>query len=87
MLEKYKRLNGKYVIPLYIIRNMENYISLFKLKYQFFSNTGILNIYVNSTLKISFYTTKNFANIYYLNRKIGSLKNWESILLYLSKKG
>lgn len=83
-VNKYKTINGKIWLPRHITKNMSNYVRLFGAKSNYNQDTGLFNIYVSHELVITYYTTKNFANVYLNGRVICKIGGWLNILRYLS---
>lgn len=83
-VNKYKTINGKIWLPIHIIKNMINYVRLFGASSDYNPYTGLFNIYVKPRLVITYYTTKNFANVYYNGNVICKIDSWLSVLKYLS---
>lgn len=83
-VNNYKTINGKIWLPRHITKNMSNYVRLFGAKSNYNQNTGLFNIYVSHELVITYYTTKNFANVYLNGCVICKISGWLNILRYLS---
>lgn len=83
-VNKYKTINGKIWLPRHITKNMSNYVRLFGAKSNYNQNTGLFNIYINPDLVVTYYTTKDFANVYHKRRASFKLKGWLNVLRYLS---
>lgn len=83
-VNKYKTINGKIWLPRHITRNMANYVRLFGATSDYNQHTGLFNIYVKPRLVITYYTTKNFANVYRNGCVICKIDSWLNILRYLS---
>ena len=83
-LNKYKATNGKIWLPRHITKNMANYVRLFGANSDYNPYTGLFNIYVKPRFVITYYTTKNFANVYLNGRVICKIGGWLNILRYLS---
>lgn len=83
-VNKYKTTNGKIWLPCHITKNMSNYVRLFGLQSSYIGETGLFNIYINPDLVVTYYTTKDFANVYHKRRASFKLKGWLNVLRYLS---
>ncbi len=83
-VNKYRGMNGKIWLPRHITKNMSNYVRLFGMKSNYNQNTSLFNIYVQPELVITYYTTKNFANVYRNGCVICKIGSWLNILRYLS---
>lgn len=83
-VNKYRTINGKIWLPRHITKNMSNYVCLLGAKSNYNQYTGIFNIYARPNFVISYYTTKNFANVYSNGRVICKIGSWLNILRYLS---
>lgn len=83
-VNKYRTTNGKIWLPKHITKNMANYVRLFGASSDYNPYTGLFNIYVKPELVITYYTTKNFANVYHNGRVICKIGSWLNILRYLS---
>ena len=83
-LQKYKDNRGKIQLHPFVIRNMLNYVRLLGYKnYEFFDNNGIINIYLPNAIVITYYSTKDFANVYSRHHVICKIQNWVNVLRYL----
>ncbi len=83
-VNKYKTTNGKIWLPRHITKNMANYVRLFGATSDYNQYTGLFNIYVKPELVITYYTTKNFANVCHKGNVICKIGSWLNILKYLS---
>lgn len=83
-VNKYRTINGKIWLPKHITKNMSNYVRLLGFQSSYNQGNGLFNIYVRHDFVISYYTTKNFANVYHNGRVICKLGSWLNILRYLS---
>ena len=63
---------------------MTNYVRLFGAKSNYNQNTGLFNIYIRPNFVITYYTTKDFANVYRNGHVICKIGSWLNILRYLS---
>lgn len=82
--KQFRNNKGKIWLPPYIIQNMCNYAQLFGVETNYNPYTGILNLYLPSDVVVSYYTTKNFANVYRRGSVIAKLQGWINVLRYLS---
>ena len=83
-VNKHRTINGKIWLSRHITKNMSNYVRLLGFQSTYNPNTGLFNIYVNPDLVVTYYTTKDFANVYYKRRATFKLKGWLNVLRYLS---
>lgn len=83
-VNKYRIKSGKIWLPSYMTKNMRNYVRLFGLQSSYIGETGLFNIFINPDLVVTYYTTKDFANVYHKRRASFKLKGWLNVLRYLS---
>lgn len=83
-VNKFRDFKGKIWLPRYITKNMSNYVHLFGLQSSYIGETGLFNIYINPDLVVTYYTTKDFANVYHKRRASFKLNGWLNVLRYLS---
>lgn len=81
---KYKDRRGKIQLPTFIVKNMLNYVELIGCDYcKFFDNNGAINIYLPNEIIITYYSTKDCANVYSRKRVIRKFQSWLNVLRYL----
>ena len=84
-MTKYKDSRGKIQLPTFIVRNMQNYVKLLGHRYfEYYANNAVLNIYLPNQTVVTYYSTKNYANLYVRRKVTCKIYGWLNVLRYLS---